>query len=348
MKKESEIEKIYKKAFENRHLLYASLELTFKCNFACKFCYNPVEREGQKRKKKISFEGEYLTLEEIYRLLSDLRKAGVLYFTLTGGEPMVHPHFWEILEKAKEHAFLLRVFTNGSLIDEKAAEKLGKIFPNCIEISLYGASEECYEKSCGRGHLFPKVVKALQLLKREGVAVYLKCNLTKFTEVEMDKIQDLADAFGFPLNWDPILQMSDDGDDFPLMMNPSKEAIERLFKDKKFKTGSSPFEGEERKTLCNIGRNLIHIDPYGNIFPCIQYREPLGNVKKDDIEKIFKGAQRLFELMKVAEDMAKKMKEEKISCYHCIGKSKLLYGSECTIDPTLLYLSNLKKKYSKE
>jgi radical SAM protein with 4Fe4S-binding SPASM domain len=347
MKNDTPLDKIFKKIYENRQLYYASLELTFNCNFACRFCYNPVEREGQKRKNKISQNETPLAKEEIFKLLSDLRKAGVLYFTLTGGEPLVHPYFWEIAEKAKEHAFLLRIFTNGSLIDEKAAEKLGKIFPNCIEISIYGASEECYEQSCGRGKLFPKVLKALELLKKEGITVYLKCNLTKFTEKEMDKIQDLADSFGFQLNWDPILQVSDDGDDFPLKMSASKESIERLFKEKKFKTGFSPFEGEERNTICNIGRNLIHIDPYGNIFPCIQYREPIGNVKKDDISELFKNSKRLLELMKSAENISKKMKDENVFCRHCLGKSKLLYGDETVLDKTEIYLSNLKKKYNK-
>ncbi|MCX7829551.1 MAG: radical SAM protein [Acidobacteria bacterium] len=347
MNNETPLERIYRKIYENRHLYYASYELTFKCNFACRFCYNPVEREGQNRAKKIVNNEEPLTLEEIFKLLKDLRRAGVLYFTLTGGEPIVHPHFWEIVEKAKESAFLIRVFTNGSLINEDAAKRFGRILPNCIEITIYGASEESYEKNCGRGKLFPQVLKALELLKREKITVYLKCTLTRFNEDEIDKIQDLADSFNFPLNFDPILQISDDGERYPLDFKASEKAVEKLFKGKRFNIGNSPFEGEERKTLCNIGRNLIHIDPYGNIYPCIQYREKIGNVKEDDISELFKNSKKLLELMDLAEDISQKMKKERIFCRHCIGKSKMVYNDETRLDDDELYIAKLKEKHRK-
>lgn len=348
MNNETPIERIFRTIYEKRQLYYASLELTFKCNFACRFCYNPIEREGQARIRKVLQSEPPLSFEEINKLLSDLRRAGVLYFTLTGGEPMVHPHFWEILEKAKEKAFVLRVFTNGSLIGEEEAKRFAKIFPNCIEISLYGSSEKSYEENCGRGKLFQKVIKALEFLRREGLTVYLKCMLTNVTENEMDEIQDIADSFGFPLAFDPILQISDDGDDYPLKMKASKESIERLFRDKRFKIGGSPFEGEERQSVCNIGRNLIHIDPYGNIFPCIQYREKIGNVREDDISELFKKSPRLIELLKISEKMAEKIKKEKIFYRHCLGKSKQIYNDEMQFDEAEIEMARIKEKYRKK
>jgi len=123
--------------------------------------------------------------------------------------------FGKLQEKCKELAFVLRIFSNGSLIGEKEVKKLSELCPNCLEISLYGASEKSYEKSCGRGASFNKVIKGLNLLKKEGINVYLKCMLTSATENEMDKIQGIADDLGFPLNWDPNLEVSDDGDDYP-------------------------------------------------------------------------------------------------------------------------------------
>ncbi len=348
MNNETPLERIFRKIYEKRQLYYASFELTFNCNFACRFCYNPIEREEQKRTKKVLQNEEVLSLKEIKKLLSDLRRAGVLYFTLTGGEPMVHPHFWEILEYAREKAFAVRVFTNGSLIGEKEAKKFAEIFPNCIEISLYGASKKSYEENCGRGEQFPKVIKALELLKKEGLTVFLKCTLTNVIEKEIDEIQDIADSFNFPLNFDPILQISDDGDNYPLKMRASKDSIEKLFKEKRFKVGGSPFEGEERETVCNIGRNLIHIDPYGNIFPCIQYREKIGNVRENDIAELFNKSSRLIELQKISEKMAEKMKAEKIFCRHCLGKSKQIFNDETKLDETEIEIANLKEKYQKE
>ena len=310
----NEIETLFGKILNSRRLFYASLELTFNCNFACKFCYNPIEREGQERKKNVLENEKPLAKDEIFDLLKQLRECGVLYFTLTGGEPLVHPHFWEIARKCKELAFVLRIFSNGALIGEKEVKKLSELCPNCLEISLYGASEKSYENSCGRGDSFNKVIKALNLLKKEGINVYLKCMLTSATENEMDEIQDIADNLGFPLNWDPHLEISDDGEDYPLKMRASKKAIERLYNESKFKVGSSPFEGGERISTCNIGKNLIHIDPYGNIFPCVEWRESIGNVKRDKIKDLWENSEKLFNLMKLSKDSVKEMGKTNFFC----------------------------------
>lgn len=317
---ENEIAKLMDKVYSTRRLFYASLELTYKCNFACKFCYNPVERENQVRTKKIvESKNNPLTKEEIFSLLEDLRELGVLYFTLTGGEPLVHPNFWEIAKRCKELSFVFRIFTNGSLIGEKEAKLLAEICPNCIEISLYGASEESYQLTCQRGSSFNKVMNALKLLKNEGLTVYLKCLLTKVTEKEMDKIQDIADGLGFPLNWDPEIVKSDDGEKYPLNMKASNEGIERLFNDKRFRVGSSQFEGREKITACNIGRNLIHIDPYGYVFPCLEWRESIGNIREANIKDMWEKSEKLRQLMKSAEIAAAKSEGK---CFVCIARMR--------------------------
>jgi mycofactocin biosynthetic radical S-adenosylmethionine protein MftC len=340
-----EIQKIFEKIHDSRHLLYASLELTFSCNFACRFCYNPVDRFGNGRNAGVpQLAGNRLELDEIFALLKNLRKAGVLYFTLTGGEPMVHPHFWEILEQAKKEAFVLRIFTNGALVDEESAKRIGNICPNCVELSLYGASEESYEKSSGRGSAYPKVMKALELLKREGINVYLKCLLTSVTEKEIDEIQDIADKFRYPLSWDPVMQMSDDGGEYPLKMSASEESIEKLLTNPRFRVGGSPFEGEERQSACNIGRNIIHIDPFGNIYPCIAWREPLGNVRTDDIAGLWKNSGRFQELMNLSKVMAEKIKASGIDCRHCMGNARHLYNDPLRFDESELKISRIRNK----
>jgi len=325
---------IAEKIHSGRRLFYASLELTYSCNFACRFCYNPVAREGQKRgaAKPVSTKGRLLELGEIASMMKEIRRAGVMYFTLTGGEPMVHPHFWEVASAAKEQAFALRVFTNGSLIDDVAAEKFGRLMPNCVEISIYGASEKSYGLSCGRAESFSKVMRGIELLKRKGVTVYLKCMLTKFNESEMDEIQDIADASGFPLSWDPILRQSDDGLKYPMDASPSHEAVVKLLSGRRFRTGRSAFEGEDGGGVCNIGRNLIHIDPFGNVYPCIEWNEILGNIRETGIIEIWENHPKLRELMRIAEEMTQMAKGLPPKCHYCMGQSMKKYSDPRRFD----------------
>lgn len=337
------IEILGDKIHSGRRLFYGSIELTYACNFACGFCYNPVPRQGQERMPGPPRQAdEPLELPAIFSMLGNMKRAGILYLTITGGEPMVHPHFWDVLERTRKESFAARLFTNGSLIDEGAARKLAEMCPNCIEVSLYGASESSYERSSGRGAAFPKVMKALELLKKEGITVYLKCMLTSVTETEMDKIQAIADGLGFPLNWDPVLQVSDDGQEYPLKMAASKEALRRLYGPGGFRVGDSPFENGDRSSACNIGRNLIHVDPWGNIHPCSAWNESLGNVRNTDIAELWNSSARLRELMEMAENAGRKVQETGLPCRHCMGKSKQVFGDPFRVDEREIEIAKLK------
>lgn len=85
---------LIQKSFQRNHPVYASLELTYVCNLHCRFCYNPVQRKGQSRIKPAPIANDApLSFEEIVSALDQLQDLGVLYLTLTGGEPMLHPRF---------------------------------------------------------------------------------------------------------------------------------------------------------------------------------------------------------------------------------------------------------------
>src|SRR5580765_1878235 len=103
--------------------LFASMELTYVCNLHCFFCYNPVQRKDQVRSKPAPVSArEPLAYEETLQILDQLKEMGVLYLTLTGGEPMVHPRFWDIAREAKKRSFALRIFSNGIIINEAVAD----------------------------------------------------------------------------------------------------------------------------------------------------------------------------------------------------------------------------------
>ena len=79
------------------------LEITDACNLKCIHCYND---SGKKRRNE-------LTLEEIYKLIDEAKRIGVLRVNVSGGEPLVHPHFFEIAEYIRDCSLGLELFTNG-------------------------------------------------------------------------------------------------------------------------------------------------------------------------------------------------------------------------------------------
>src|SRR5213594_945402 len=98
------------RAFNQSRPLSAQMELTFKCNHLCSFCYNAPN--GQRE----------MTTAEIKAGLEKIADFGVLYLTLTGGEPMVRPDFFDITAYARELGFAIRIYSNGYLIDDARAK----------------------------------------------------------------------------------------------------------------------------------------------------------------------------------------------------------------------------------
>ena len=119
---ESLLTLISAKADRNRTPLNVHLELTYRCNEQCVHCYCVVEhgREQEVRRHE-------LTLDEIRHLLDDLADMGALYLTLSGGEVMVRPDFFDIAEHARRRGFVYRVFTNGIGLTEAKVERLAAL-----------------------------------------------------------------------------------------------------------------------------------------------------------------------------------------------------------------------------
>jgi MoaA/NifB/PqqE/SkfB family radical SAM enzyme len=257
-------------ALERAQPLSASLELTYRCNWRCVFCYNPRHHDLRG-----------LPTERWLSLLDELRGLGTLYVALTGGEPLTHPDFLEIARGVRERALALRVLTNGALVSEALAAELKALRPMAVELSLHGAGALTHDRATATPGSFEAMLRGLDRLLARGVAVVLKSPLTRANEDEMDGMRRIADERGVPLRLDPVLTPRDDGDPAPLAHRASPAALARLYRALA-EAGQLPHEQRvEGGVNCGLGRTTLAIDPEGNVFPCLQWRRaPLGNVRE--------------------------------------------------------------------
>ncbi len=323
------------------HPVYASMELTYTCNLACRFCYNPVQRKNQPRTiPPPAPSGEPLRFEEIIRLLDDLREMGVLYLTLTGGEPILHPDFWAIAYAAKERSFALRVFTNGASLTERTVERLAHLAPNCLEMSLHGATPGTAEALTQTKGSFERQIRALEWLRARDLRVFLKVVVTRLVEHELETIKAIGSRFGYPVFYDPVLTPSDDGQEYPLELKPSDEAIQRLYSASGLNIGNSPFEREPGQYHCGVGSGTIAVDPYGNIYPCVQWKEPVGNVRHGSLREMWEHAPLLEQVRAVSRALPTQLMtsvRDQAYCFHCPGLARLQTG-----DPSKPYTQALR------
>src|SRR5882672_206267 len=111
----------------------AHLDLTYRCNERCEHCYLEHDDKGE------------MSTVEIKDLLDQLQEAGVFLLTLSGGEALLRPDCFEIIERARELLFNVKLKTNAILIKEKEAQRLRALGVQQVQISIYSDRPEVHD-----------------------------------------------------------------------------------------------------------------------------------------------------------------------------------------------------------
>lgn len=183
---------LHAKAAANGIPLSGTFELTPRCNFNCRMCYVHLSAEEQRRR------GEELTTDEWLAVAEQARSRGMLFLLLTGGEPLIRPDFKYLLTELKKMGLLVSVNSNGSLINEEWLEFFKKEPPFRFNITLYGGSNETYERLCGKP-MFDTVVGNIRSLKEIGIDVKMNVSLTPDNASDIEKIYDIANELNVPV-----------------------------------------------------------------------------------------------------------------------------------------------------
>lgn len=171
--------------------LLGTFELSPVCNFSCRMCY------VRKTVAQIQAEGKRLrTWEEWLELGKQCRDAGMLYLLLTGGEPFLYPGFRELYTTLHKMGIVLSVNTNGTLIDEETVAWLKEYAPQRVNITLYGASRETYERVCGNAAGFDKASSAIRMLKEAGIPVVINASMIPENESDLEEMIEFGRSMG--------------------------------------------------------------------------------------------------------------------------------------------------------
>ena len=159
---------LWAKLKERRAVLSFDLEITARCNQHCRHCYiNLPAGDLEARSRE-------LTLPEISALADQAVALGAMWVLISGGEPLLREDFPEIYLALKRKGLLVSVFTNATLLRDEHLELFRKYPPRDIEITVYGASPETYERVTRRPGSFAAFTNGLNRLLESGVKIRLK------------------------------------------------------------------------------------------------------------------------------------------------------------------------------
>jgi MoaA/NifB/PqqE/SkfB family radical SAM enzyme len=145
---------------EYRAPLFVAWQLTNRCRARCLAC---CEESGPDKAWR-----DELSAPEALRLARDIAAAGVPYVAFGGGEPLGVAHAWEVFEILAAAGVSLKLETEGSYIDDAAADRLAALPVQCVQISVDGATAATHERMRPGGS-FASATAAIRRLAARGV-----------------------------------------------------------------------------------------------------------------------------------------------------------------------------------
>jgi radical SAM protein with 4Fe4S-binding SPASM domain len=286
-------------AFKNRIPLSGHFELTGQCNLRCRHCYCTFHTKQ-----------DTLNSGQIFKIIDDLKECGTFGLVLTGGELFFRKDIMDILDYLHEKQFVLRINTNGTLINEATAERLSK-YTNIyrMHVSLYSSVAEVHDRITSAPGSFEKTLRALTMLKEAQVDLRINCSVMKTNFETYQTIETkIGNPLGIPVHYDSEIFPKDDGGTENLSERLDPDQVREYLR---FRTGriKNPAEPKKQK-LCKAGFSFFSICEDGSLYPCLKmkryYRNPIGNLASESFINIWQSAP---SILNIRETLDKKLRE---------------------------------------
>ena len=276
--------------------LSVHLDVTYRCNERCVHCYLDHDDHGE------------LTFDEIHDLLQQMADAGVFYLTLSGGEPLLRNDLFAIIRRARELTFSVKLKTNAILIKEKEAALIRDLGVEKVQISIYSHRPEVHDAITKVQGSLDRSLAAIRFLESQGLKVTMAHVIMRQNRFDYPGVQALAAELGADCTIDPTITPHMNGDRGLLKLNMSRENLRNVMHDPtilggdpaKFCAPPRPATDDDLDALpCSAGHSACYISPYGDVFPCVQFPLPSGNIREQKFIDIWKDSPQLKEVRSI-------------------------------------------------
>lgn len=247
----------------------AAMEVTYRCNLACRHCYVDDALKGADRSE--------LTTDAWRRILDALASAGTLHLLITGGEPLLRPDLPQILEAAAERGFFVALLTNGTLVSAEWIARLRDLRPHFVGTSLYGATAATHDMVTRQRGSFGRTIGAVRSLVDAGLTVVMQATMMAGNVSEVAAMRSLAERMGaiFSLGFS-LVPTKGCGLGPQALEATAGAALEQLRADPSVTVEPHP----NGPGLCQAGRGICAIAPDGELYPCLLMPLPVGNLRE--------------------------------------------------------------------
>ena len=283
--------------------------ITDECDQRCEHCY--IFSEGHPHLIEMPLRRAYEVIDRCEAMSRRLNR--LPYFFITGGDPLLHRNFRQILERVHERNIPFTIMGNPFHLTDDACRMLKDLGCRKYQVSIDGM--RATHDSIRKPGSFDATVEALDRMNRCGLKSAVMTTVSGTNIDEIPDIVDLvvehkADIFAFgrycPTSseksthitpaeyrdflgrmWEKFEEHKDSGTTFSL-----KDHLWKLFL---FEKGLLHVpEDSEPDTIydgCHCGASHFTILPDGNVMACRRFESTVGNIFKTPLHELWEGAE---------------------------------------------------------
>ena len=313
------MDRVRDRAVAERIPIAVHFDLTYRCNERCVHCYLDHEDHGE------------MTTAEVRDVLDQLAAEGTLFLVFSGGELLLRKDFFELLAYARQLRFDVKIKTNAMLVTRPRAERIRDLGVRQVQISVYSHRPEVHDAITKVRGSLERTIAAIRFLRACGLKVTVANVLMRQNASDYHGVRALAAELGADYTLDPTITPKMNGDTSIVALRMPQPQLLRLFKDSEV-VGEGfcgvPARADD-ETLdsvpCSAGHIACYITPYGDVYPCVQFPLPSGNLRQQRFHDVWCDSPQLNEVRSIrVRDLT--------TCPSCT------YVSNCTRCPGLAYM----------
>jgi len=219
-----------------------------------------------------------------------LEAQGFYNFGLTGGEPLLHPQYFEFIKYLKQRGLYANSPTNGTLLTNKSVRKLKESGIDSLSISIDSMNPEIADKVRGHKGQLVKALNGIELLNKHGITrsaiiILARHNIHTYAEIvkTLDEQYDTPSVLCFPdpgvgpldaINFtkDDLVNIVED------LIELKKQGYRLLNTTEYLRELKRAYSNEKRQIPCYGGYSVINVYWDGTVAPCFN-KAPICNVK---------------------------------------------------------------------
>lgn len=266
-------------------------EITKKCNLNCIHCYNPQTKTKELQK------------ENIFDLISEIKKLGALKIRITGGEPFIKNDLFDILKEIYSSMIDFSIFTNGILMEKEHIKELSLLNPEFVAVSIDSVNPEEYKKIRKTDN--KKVLNNLEEMLKQGIRTRANIVLFKDINDSYDSIKNTLiylKYLGMDKNDISFDEIVPEGRGIQIPAYNLRDKMEAMKKISRLY--EKVFDGElfikipesqKRKinSYCGLGESFFYLGSDGSVSLCPMLnfgKYILGNVKQKSLTSIWENS----------------------------------------------------------